>query len=158
MSNQPPSPTPSGQTGTESVSGIAFRSAREDDTDALVALWDACGLTRAWNDPRKDIEFARGGTASDVLVGTVDGVVVVSVMVGHDGHRGAVYYVAVAPERQGTGLGRAVMAAAGDWLKARGVWKLNLMVRRENSGAIGFYEGLGYEESEVVVLAKRLDA
>tara|TARA_R110000868_G_scaffold3200_10_gene21138 strand:- start:1081 stop:1557 length:477 start_codon:yes stop_codon:yes gene_type:complete len=158
MSDQPPSPTPSGQTGKESVSGIAFRSAREADTEALVALWDACGLTRAWNDPRKDIEFARGGAASDVLVGELEGEVVASVMVGHDGHRGAVYYVAVAPERQGTGLGRAVMAAAEDWLKARGVWKLNLMVRTGNEVALGFYEGLGYEESEVVVMAKRLDA
>lgn len=158
MSDQPSSPTPSGQSGQESLGSVIFRSACADDTGRLAALWDACGLTRDWNDPRKDIEFARGGAASDVLVGSIGGEIVASVMVGHDGHRGAVYYVAVSPEHQGMGLGRAVMAAAEDWLKARGVWKLNLMVRETNLAALGFYEGLGFARSEVVVMQKALTA
>ncbi|MDZ4382146.1 MAG: hypothetical protein U0942_12485 [Parvibaculum sp.] len=39
---------------------------------------------------------------------------------------------------------------------ARGVWKLNLMVRRGNEGAMGFYAELGYGEDEVVAMSKRL--
>ena len=34
----------------------ALRDFVQDDTDAVIALWQACGLTRSWNDPRKDIE------------------------------------------------------------------------------------------------------
>ncbi len=32
-----------------------FRPFRPDDTEAVVALWEACGLLRPWNDPRRDI-------------------------------------------------------------------------------------------------------
>ncbi|MEQ8266683.1 MAG: GNAT family acetyltransferase [Parvibaculum sp.] len=132
------------------------RPARDGDEAALAALWDACGLTRPWNDAAEDIAFARGGPASDVLVAERDGRIVASVMVGHDGHRGAVYYVAADPAMRGQGLGRLIMEAAEAWLRARGVWKLNLMVRRGNEATTGFYAALGYGEDEVVVLSKRL--
>jgi ribosomal protein S18 acetylase RimI-like enzyme len=152
-------PTPPGGSATESglSAGLRWRSATAGDTAALAALWAACGLTRAWNDPAKDIQFARAGAASDVLVAVDGDVIVSSVMVGHDGHRGAVYYLAVAPAWQGRGLGRAAMAEAEAWLKARGVWKLNLMVRNENAKAIGFYERLGYCDSAVTVMQKTLE-
>ena len=135
---------------------IRFRSAEDADTELLVSLWEACGLTRPWNDPRKDIAFARGEATSDVLVGELGPNVVASVMVGHDGHRGAVYYVSVSPALRGQGHGREVMAAAHDWLTARGVWKLNLLVRKTNASVIGFYEALGYKDSDTVSLQKVL--
>ena len=50
---------------------------------AVVALWQACGLTRPWNDPAQDIAFARGKANSDVLVGLLEGRIVASVMVGY---------------------------------------------------------------------------
>jgi ribosomal protein S18 acetylase RimI-like enzyme len=123
----------------------------------LAGLWAACGLTRPWNDPAKDIAFALAGPASDILVGSEDGRIIASVMVGHDGHRGAVYYLSADPARRGEGLGRMMMAAAENWLKARGVWKLNLMVRNENTGVLTFYEGLGYEDGQVIVMGKWLN-
>ncbi|MCA6120849.1 GNAT family acetyltransferase [Bradyrhizobium sp. WSM 1704] len=129
----------------------------DDDVADVVALWQACGLTRPWNDPAADIALARRGPASAVLVGRDDGKIVATAMVGHDGHRGWVYYVAVDPGRQGKGLGRIIMSAAEDWLRAAGVPKLQLLVRRENAKAGAFYQSLGYEESTSVMLAKWLD-
>ncbi|MBJ3776955.1 GNAT family acetyltransferase [Acuticoccus mangrovi] len=123
---------------------------------ALAALWERCGLTRPWNDPTADIRFAAAGPASTVLIGRVAGTVAASVMVGHDGHRGAVYYVAVDPAHGRKGHGRAIMAAAESWLAARGVPKLNLMVRPENAAVAAFYRALGYETEERLVLARRL--
>ncbi len=92
-----------------------------------------------------------------MLIGRDAGVIVATAMVGHDGHRGWVYYVAVDPNRQGKGLGRTMMAAVEDWLRAAGVPKLQLLVRRENAKASAFYQTLGYEESTSVMLAKWLD-
>lgn len=138
----------------DNESGV--RAAREGDGPTLAALWEACGLTRPWNDPAQDFAFALKGPASTVLAIEREGRIVASAMVGHDGHRGAVYYVAVDPAMRGQGLGRAIMAAAEDWLAERGVWKLNLMVRTGNAAATGFYAGLGYGEDEVVVMSKRL--
>jgi hypothetical protein len=129
----------------------------DSDVADVVALWQACGLTRPWNDPSADIALARRGPNSALLVGRDGGALVATAMVGHDGHRGWVYYVAIDPKSQGKGLGRIMMKAVEDWLRAAGVPKLQLLVRRENAKASGFYQSLGYEESTSVMLAKWLD-
>ena len=138
------------------MTDLVFTPATPQDDEDLAALWQACGLTRPWNDPARDIAFARNGAESDILIARQNGALVASVMVGHDGHRGVVYYVAVAPEKQSRGYGKQVMAAAENWLKARGVWKLNLLVRAENEKVRGFYEKLGYEVEERLCMARKI--
>jgi hypothetical protein len=130
---------------------------RDGEEAAVIGLWQACGLTRPWNEPTRDLDFARGKPASDILVATKSDRIVATVMVGHDGHRGTIYYLAVDPSEQGEGLGRRATAAAESWLKARGVWKINLLVRRDNAEVLGFYEALGYEPNDVVSLGRWLD-
>ena len=127
------------------------------DVDAVVALWQRCGLTRPWNDPASDIAFARRGENATILVGRAAGRLVATAMVGHDGHRGWVYYVAVEPDLQGQHLGRAIMAAAEDWLRRQGVTKVQLMVRPDNAKVQAFYDRLGYDVQERVIYAKWLD-
>jgi ribosomal protein S18 acetylase RimI-like enzyme len=135
---------------------IAFRDIRDDDVETVVALWTACGLTRPWNDPYKDISFARQEKTSTILVGEAEGRVAATAMVGHDGHRGMLYYVAVDPSLQGQGFGRAAVRAAETWLGQRGVWKANLLVRSENVRVRGFYEALGYEVNPVLCMARKI--
>lgn len=127
------------------------------DAEAVIALWHACGLTRPWNDPRADFDRALAGPSSTVLVLREEAAVPASIMVGHDGHRGWVYYLATDPARRRAGLGRAMMAAAEDWLRARGVPKLQLMVREGNDAALAFYAALGLERQPVVTLGRFLE-
>ena len=128
-----------------------------DHTDDAVALWRETGLTRPWNDPYADLARALAGPTSTVLgAQDADGCLVGTVMVGHDGHRGWVYYLAVRPDLQRNGLGRQLMGAGERWLGDRGVPKVNLMVRTTNTAVVSFYESLGYEDGEVVVLGKFL--
>jgi len=126
------------------------------DRDAAIGLWDGAGLTRPWNDPRSDFDRARRGPTSSVLGAFEAGDLLATVMVGHDGHRGWVYYLAVSRELRRRGLGRRMMREAESWLRARGAVKLNLMVRDGNAGALGFYRRLGYEDDGVTVLARWL--
>jgi ribosomal protein S18 acetylase RimI-like enzyme len=135
---------------------IEIRDMNEADRPALVALWHAAGVARPWNDPDKDIAFARRGDHSTVLVGFDGASLVASAMVGEDGHRGWVYYVAVDPACQQRGLGKAMMMAAEAWLRARGVWKMQLMVRGGNEPVRAFYERLGYQLTDTVVLQKQI--
>jgi GNAT superfamily N-acetyltransferase len=128
--------------------------ATPDDAAALAALWSDCGLTRPHNDPLKDIAQAMTGPSSVILVAREGASLAASAMVGHDGHRGWVYYVAVRPDRRGTGLGRAVMDAAEAWLAARGVWKAMLMIRETNTPVRDFYAALGYAEEPRTVMSK----
>jgi ribosomal protein S18 acetylase RimI-like enzyme len=127
------------------------------DVADVVALWQRCGLTRPWNDAAADIALARRGPNAAVLVGRDGGSIVASVLVGHDGHRGWVYYVAVDPDCQHKGYGRVIMDAAEDWLRGCGIEKLQLMVRPDNSQVQAFYQSLGYVEQERIVYAKWLD-
>lgn len=131
-----------------------IREIADADIDAVVALWHAAGVAKPWNDPLRDIAFARRDAHSTVLLAEIEGRVVASVMVGEDGHRGWVYYVAADPEMQGAGLGRAMMAAAEAWLVGRGVWKMQLLVRGDNDKVKRFYEHLGYTDTKASCFQK----
>jgi len=136
---------------------LAMAPMGDADIAAVIALWQRCGLTRPWNDPAADIALARKGPNATVLVGRDDSGIVASALVGHDGHRGWVYYVAVDPDFRHKGYGRVIMDAAENWLRARGIEKLQLMVRPDNSQVQAFYQSLGYLEQERIVYAKWLD-
>jgi ribosomal protein S18 acetylase RimI-like enzyme len=129
----------------------------DEDVERVVALWHKAGITRPWNDPHHDIAFARRGPHSTVLVGRDPaGLPMATAMVGEDGHRGWVYYVAAEPQARGQGLGRAIMRAAEAWLSARGVWKVQLMVRADNDAVHGFYDALGYQRIDVACFQKQI--
>ena len=123
-----------------------IRDIGDADIAEVIALWHASGISRPWNDPAVDIAFARRDGHSTVLVAELDGRVAATAMVGEDGHRGWVYYVAADPALKGTGLGRLMMQAAEGWLAARGVWKVQLLVRQDKEAVKQFYEHLGYAD------------
>lgn len=124
--------------------------------DSVVALWRDVGLTRPPNDAKADLERAVAGPASEVLVAVSAGELVATAMVGHDRHRGWIYYLAVRPDAQRRGYGRQMMRACEEWLTDRGIPKVNLMVRAGNALAHDFYAALGYQRDEVAVLSRRL--
>jgi ribosomal protein S18 acetylase RimI-like enzyme len=132
------------------------RDFREADRHALTELWGACGLTRPWNDPNDDIDRAVAAREATILVGYAADQLIGSVMAGHDGHRGWVYYLAVDPAHQGRGAGRELMEEAGLWLASRGAPKIELMVRDGNDRAARFYESLGFQRQDVAVYGKWL--
>jgi ribosomal protein S18 acetylase RimI-like enzyme len=141
---------------------MVIREVRAGEARSTTALWEKAGLTRPWNDAVADFHRALDSTGSTILGGfdgdRFDGDrLIATAMVGHDGHRGWVYYLAVTPARQREGHGRALMAACEEWLAARRVPKLNLMIRGSNEGAVGFYAALGYAAEDRLVMSKRLD-
>ena len=128
---------------------------KADEIETAVALWEACGLTRPWNDPRADARLALEGPSSTILAGRDAGGLAATAMVGADGHRGWVYYLAVAPDRRRLRHGEAMMRAAERWVAERGVPKIQLMVRADNAATVAFYEAIGYGVEPVSVLSKR---
>ena len=139
------------------MSELAIAPITDADVESVVALWQRCGLTRPWNDPASEIAFARRGQNATILTGRAHGALRATAMVGHDGHRGWIYYVAVDPDVQGQDFGRAIMGAAEDWLRGQGVEKVMLMVRPDNTKVQAFYDRLGYDVQERVIYAKWLD-
>lgn len=142
---------------TGAIPTLSIAPICDADVAAVVALWQRCGLTRPWNDPVADVALARKGSNAAVLIGRDNDAIAASVLVGHDGHRGWVYYLAVDPDRRHKGYGRVMMDAAEKWLRERGLEKLQLLVRADNSQVKDFYQSLGYAMQERIVLAKWLD-
>jgi ribosomal protein S18 acetylase RimI-like enzyme len=139
------------------MSEMEIRPFEDADEDAVIALWERCGLLRPWNDPRKDIARKRRLQRELFLVGTVDGAIIATVMAGYDGHRGWINYLAVDPARQRKGFGRALMDETARRLRALGCPKINLQVRGENTAAVSFYQRIGFREDAVLSFGKRLE-
>jgi ribosomal protein S18 acetylase RimI-like enzyme len=126
------------------------------DTEAVVGLWQCCGLIRSWNNPRLDIERKRAVNPEWFVVGEIDHKIVASAMFGYEGHRGWVNYLAVSPQHQRRGYAKDLMQFGEELLLTVGCPKLNLQVRETNTQALGFYEALGYKVDASVSLGKRL--
>lgn len=136
---------------------LQIRGYRSADQPAVVELWRTCGLVVPHNDPHKDIQRKLKVNPEWFLVGENEGRLVATCMAGYEGHRGWINYLAVAPECQGLGYGRAIMQAAEERLRAAGCPKINLQVRSTNAGVITFYKRIGFSEDPVMSLGKRLD-
>ena len=123
-----------------------------------IALWREAGLVTPWNDPAADARRALAAPAATIFAAHDGARLVGTVMTGHDGHRGWVYYLAVAADCRGRGIARQLLATAEAWAAEAGTPRLNLMVRAGNAELLGFYAALGYRRSDVVVMQKDLPA
>ncbi len=128
-----------------------IRSFAPQDRDAVIQLWRDCGLTRWYNDPDDDLDLFLAKDNSEVLVALQDLRVIGCVCVGHDGHRGWLYYLATDPDARGQGIARNLVEASETWLKEQSIPKVQLMIRQTNRDALGFYEKIGYELNPCVL-------
>jgi ribosomal protein S18 acetylase RimI-like enzyme len=135
---------------------LVLRAYQPADEAAVVALWRACDLVRPWNDPHKDIARKLLVQPELFLVAESAAGVVGTAMAGYDGHRGWLYYLAVAPSAQRLALGRRLVSEVERLLLAMGCPKINLQVRSTNTGVIAFYEKLGFTADASASLGKRL--
>lgn len=135
-----------------------IRAYQPTDESAVIALWEVCGLTRPWNDPHKDIARKLTEQPELFLVGVEGEKLMATAMVGFDGHRGWVYYLAVDPAFQRLSYGKQLMHEAEQLLIARGCPKINLLVRSSNTKVLKFYAELGYTQDDAVSLGRRLIA
>jgi ribosomal protein S18 acetylase RimI-like enzyme len=135
---------------------LDIRPYQASDETAVIRLWQVCGLTRPWNDPRKDIERKLTVQREWFLVGVADGRVVASVMAGYDGHRGWINYLSVDPDFQKRGYGKALVQAVEKCFVEAGCPKINLLIRGDNVLVQDFYRVLGFTQDDVISFGKRL--
>ena len=135
---------------------MLIRPYEHRDQVAVIALWNECGLTRPWNDPRLDIERKLGVQSDWFLVGEVNETIIATAMFGYDGHRGWINYLAVSPKHQNKGYARELMSHGEQILISAGCPKINLQVRDSNTSARDFYEAIGYTQDQVISYGKRL--
>jgi ribosomal protein S18 acetylase RimI-like enzyme len=139
------------------MENILIRPYRIDDEAEVVELWLECNLVSPQNDPRRDIERKLRVNPEWFLVGILEGKVVATCMVGYEGHRGWINYLAVSPRYRRQGIATLLMNQAESRLRAVGCPKINLQIRETNTEVIQFYESIGYAKDLVVSMGKRLE-
>ena len=121
---------------------------RPADYDEVIRLWHSMpgmGLNNL-DDSREGIErFLRRNPGTSFVVRTAEGLMG-SVLCGNDGRRGYLYHLAVSPELQGRGLGRALVQSALDALRREGISKAGLMVFVSNEAAGRFWDRMGFSD------------
>jgi ribosomal protein S18 acetylase RimI-like enzyme len=136
---------------------MQIRAYEPADAQALIDLWtEVLPDAAPHNDPRASLESKLKTGDGLLLVATLEGQVVGTVMGGFDGHRGWVYSLAVFPDVRRRGIGTALCQKLMQMLRDRGCLKLNLQVRSDNSDVIAFYEKLGFAIEQRASLGKRL--
>ncbi|WP_428243976.1 GNAT family acetyltransferase [Gynuella sp.] len=139
------------------MSNWQIRPFLPEDTDQVIQLWKRCGLLVSWNNPWTDIERKINHSPELFLVATNEQQqVLASIMIGYDGHRASINYLAVSPELQGQGLGMKLMSIAEQKLIALGCPKINLFVRASNTKVLDFYDHQDFHRETSVAFGKRL--
>ncbi|WP_163337421.1 GNAT family acetyltransferase [Desulfopila sp. IMCC35008] len=134
-----------------------IRPFEERDRKNTINLWQTCNITVPWNNPDRDIDRKLLVDPDLFLVLETQSAIIGSVMGGYEGHRGWIYYLAIAPDFRKRGYGKQLVFEIEKRLRQKGCPKVNLMVRTTNTAVLNFYTSLGYVDSEVLCLGKRLD-
>jgi ribosomal protein S18 acetylase RimI-like enzyme len=138
------------------TNGFTIDLYQAEDQDAIVELWQQCGLVVPWNNPLTDIARKIADSPELFFTGKTNGKLVASCMAGYDGHRGWIYFLAVAISEQRKGFAAQLVAHVEAQLIELGCPKLELMVRDRKREMIAFYEAIGFNLDPVRVLSKRL--
>ena len=136
---------------------LHIRPYRPSDETAVIALWTSCNLVVSHNNPRKDIQRKLKVNPEWFLVGEQNEAIVATCMVGYEGHRGWINYLAVSPEAQRQRIASRLMQRAEELLRKAGCPKINLQIRSTNLQVIEFYKSIGYKVDEVVSMGRRLE-
>jgi ribosomal protein S18 acetylase RimI-like enzyme len=126
---------------------ISTREFVIDDYDAAVALWNLLeGIEVAEGDSREEIRAYLLRNPGLSRVAEENGTMVGAVLCGHDGRRGLIYHLAIAPAYQGRGIGKLLVGECIAQLRDTGIVRALILVARGNSGAHSFWLRSGWED------------
>jgi N-acetylglutamate synthase len=132
---------------------IDIRVFTSDDHAAALKLWQASegvGLSDA--DSFENIGRFLERNPGLSFVATDTGRVVATILCGHDGRRGLIHHLLVAPTHRRQGLGRALLKRALAALGQANIQKCHLLVFRDNAEGMAFWHGIGAEERVLLAL------
>ena len=133
---------------------ISTREFIIDDYDKAVALWRMVeGVEVAEGDSKEEIRAYLLRNPGLSRVAEANGTMVGAVLCGHDGRRGLIYHLAVAPASHGKGIGKLLVRECLTRLRATGIVRALILVAGDNASAHSFWLRIGWEDiTDVIVM------
>jgi ribosomal protein S18 acetylase RimI-like enzyme len=127
--------------------------------DRTVLDVDAQAFSGFWRFDKLALAEAKTATpARRYRIAKLDRQIVGYAVTGRAGHRGYLQRLAVDPQVQGRGLGKALIADSFDWLRARGAHLSLVNTQETNATALGLYEQVGFRRQPEGLLVLQWDA
>ena len=123
--------------------GVTIRPCRLDECKAALEVWRRAGSVPTVTDNVESVRHLVAQGPGTLLVAEMDDAIVGTIVAGWDGWRGAIYRVAVVPEQQRSGLGRALVEAALHWMRERGAQRCTAVVHVDELHAMEFWRAMG---------------
>jgi ribosomal protein S18 acetylase RimI-like enzyme len=141
------------------VSRPSLRPFRPEDYAAARALWLGTeGVNLSPGDEEAEVRAFLARNEGLSLVAVDGDALVAAVLCGHDGRRGFIYHLAVAPGHRGRGLGTAIAARCLQTLARAGIRRGQVSVFASNERARAFWSKVGGDlRSDLVVFSIPLD-
>jgi ribosomal protein S18 acetylase RimI-like enzyme len=116
------------------------------DHERAVALWcEIDSVEICEGDSREEVAEYLKRNPGLSRVAEVEGKIVGAVMCGHDGRRGWIYHLAVAPEYRGRGVGKMLLDDCVRGLQRAGLKRAIILVEGQNAAGHKFWLREGWE-------------
>lgn len=134
---------------------MIIRNFSISDYDAVYSFWEGTDYARrgmrSLDDSREGIFKFISRNPNTCFVSEENGEILGTIFAGHDGRRGYIYHAAVAGYKRRKGIGRTLVKAALEALKAEQINKVALVAFKENADGNAFWEKLGFTERNDLV-------
>ena len=129
-----------------------------EDYDEAMALWQSAeGIGLRDSDNRKDMESFLERNPRMSLVARKDQKIIGTLLCGHDGRRGYLYHLSVAPPQRLRGIGKALVEKCLSQLHAEGIQKCHVFILKNNKEGHQFWKIIGWKERrDIQVMSKEI--
>jgi ribosomal protein S18 acetylase RimI-like enzyme len=134
---------------------ITTREFLLSDYERACALWNEVeGVEICEGDSREEIGGYLARNPGLSFIAEENGRLAGAVLCGHDGRRGFIYHLAVAPAFRGRGVGKMLIDDCVRGLREAGIPRVIILVAADNSFGREFWLRNGWEELDAVAMAR----
>lgn len=141
-------------------SKLSIRKMDTSDYNDLIKLWNEAGLPyrSRGRDRKKKISEELKKTSTNILLMKYEHNIIGSIFATHDGRKGWINRLAIAPEFRSNGLAIKLITEAENFLIQQGIEIIACLIENWNKQSMKLFQKTGYKKhSDIIYFTKRLN-